>query len=152
MATEEGPELVVCDTSFIALTERAERKPEVVAHWPADEVARIEASVLAISVISLAEIRAGRLYAGWGERRAAAQEERLAGLVWIPLDTQIVDEWAELTAHGLRNGWRVKDNDLWIAATATAKDLTLVSCDRGFQSVPGLDWIYLPADPTSKAV
>lgn len=93
-----------------------------------------------------------RLYAGWGERRSAAQEERLAGLVWIPLDTQIVDEWAELKANSLQNGWSLPDNDLWIAATASAKDLTLVSCDRGFQAVPGLDWIYLPAQPESKGV
>lgn len=40
------------------------------AHWDRAVVARRDAAILAVSVFSLAEIRAGRIYAGWGQPRA----------------------------------------------------------------------------------
>lgn len=39
--------------------------PARYAHWPADTLTRIEAAILAVSVITLAEARYGYLNAGW---------------------------------------------------------------------------------------
>jgi predicted nucleic acid-binding protein len=58
---------------------------------------RIDACILAISVITLAEARYGYLNAGWGAVRIEREERRLAGFLQIPLDLTIVDEWARLS-------------------------------------------------------
>jgi predicted nucleic acid-binding protein len=50
------PETIVCDTSFIGVHERA---GGVRPNWPQAVVDRLDAAVLAISVISLAEVRVG---------------------------------------------------------------------------------------------
>lgn len=138
-----GPEVVLCDTSFLGHLERRARHPERYESWPAAELERIDAAILAVTPFSLAEIYAGRIADRWGEKRVADQDRRLAGLLRIPLDPEIVECWALLRADGLVNGWSIDENDLWIAATALAKRITLVSCDAGHARVPGLDLILL---------
>jgi predicted nucleic acid-binding protein len=150
MATElEPPEVILCDTSFVGRQEAALARPETVAHWPPDVVARLERALLAISVITLAEIRAGRIYARWGQRRADAQEARLAAFLLVPLDEDVLAEYAVLHAWSLA-GNPQKHNDLWIAATAIARGIPLVSCDRHFEQIAQdqpLDHIYLAPAP-----
>jgi predicted nucleic acid-binding protein len=112
-------------------------------------VERLDSAVLAISVFSLAEIRAGRIYANWGQRRSDAQEARLAAFVKIPLDEDILAEYANLHAWHLR-GNTTPHNDLWIAATAISRSFPLASCDDDFNRIAldhPLDHIYLPPRP-----
>lgn len=61
----------------------------------------------------------------------------------------VVDEWARLRALSRQNGWNVGDNDLWIAATASARGYGLVTCDGDQARVadPSLEVLYLPAAP-----
>lgn len=150
MATDpDAPEVVLCDTSFVSLQEASARRPERVAHWPRDVLDRLDRALLAISVISLAEIRAGRIHAGWGQRRADAQEARLAAFLLVPLDDDVLAEYAILHAWAL-GGRPQKHNDLWIAATAIARGIPLVSCDRHFEEIArehALDHIFLPPAP-----
>lgn len=73
--------------------------------------------------------RYGYLNASWGAARIEREERRLAGFLQIPLDPSIVDEWARLRVLSKQNGWNLADNDLWIAATATARGYALVTCD-----------------------
>ena len=140
------PEVILCDTSFIGLQERALREPATVAHWPAEIVSRLDQALLAISIFAIAEIRAGRLYARWGQSRSDAQEARLSAFITIPLDEKILAEYVSLHAWSLR-GHTTPHNDLWVAATALARQFPLVSCDKHFEAIAAehpLSHIYLP--------
>jgi predicted nucleic acid-binding protein len=56
-----------------------------------------------------------------------------------------VDEWARLKVLSKRNGWNVGDNDLWIAATASARGHALVPCDSDQARIddPNLEVLHL---------
>ena len=117
----------------------------VYSHWPAETLARIDAAILAISVITLAEARFGYLNAAWGPARIEREEHRLASFLQIPLDPTILDEWARLRLLSRQNGWNIADNDLWIAATASARGHALVTCDADQARLddPELEVIHL---------
>lgn len=145
MSASEAPAIVLCDSSFVGHQERAIVAPDTVAHWPADVVAMLNNTMLAISVIALAEIRAGRIYAGWGTKRCERQEARLAAFLRVPLDDAVMDQYAALHAWS-KKGHPTPHNDLWIAATAMSRDLPLVSCDKHFEGIArdhALRHIYL---------
>ncbi len=137
----------MCDTSFVGWSAKRVARPERFAHWPAEMLQRIDNAILAISVITLAEARFGYLNANWGNARIAREEQRLAGFLQVPLDLAVVDEWARLRALSKSNGWNVGDNDLWIAATASARGYALVTCDTDQARIadPKLDVLHLPA-------
>lgn len=57
-----------------------------------------------------------------------------------------VEEWARLKLLSKRNGWNVSDNDLWIAATASARGYALVTCDSDQARITDskLEVLHLP--------
>jgi hypothetical protein len=79
VSESSSPEITLCDTTFVGLQERAGTKPETIAHWPSEILERLDRAILALSVISLAEVRAGRIHGGWSDARAQRQEDRLEG-------------------------------------------------------------------------
>lgn len=101
------PERILCDTSFVAASAKRSARPNQFAHWLNETVGRLDAAILAISVITLAEARYGYLNAAWGASRIAREERRLAGFLQIPLDLLIIDEWARLKVLSRRNGWNL---------------------------------------------
>lgn len=141
------PERLVCDTSFVGASAKRSAQLDRFSHWPQKTLDRIDAAILAISVITLAEARYGYLNAGWGDARVQREERRLAGFLRIPLDLAIVDEWARLKVLSRQNGWNVADNDLWIAATASARGYALVTCDADQARIddPAVEVVHLPA-------
>lgn len=141
------PERLLCDTSFVGASAKRLAQPDRFSHWPEQTLDRIDAAILAISVITLAEARYGYLNAGWGAPRVDREERRLASFLQIPLDLTVVDEWARLKVLSRQNGWNVADNDLWIAATASARGHALVTCDADQARIadPTLDVLHLPA-------
>jgi predicted nucleic acid-binding protein len=144
-----SPEVILCDSSFVGYQERALVVPATVAHWTPSDVARVDAAILAISVIALAEIRAGRVYANWGSKRCDAQDARLAAFLAVPLDDKVVDKYVALHAWS-KKGHSTPHNDMWIAATALARALPLASCDKHFEAIAqdhGLTHIYFPPRP-----
>ena len=143
------PERLLCDTSFVAASAKRSARPDQSAHWPSETVGRVNAAILAISVITLAEARYGYLNAGWGAQRIEREEHRLAGFLQIPLDLTIVDEWARLKLLSRQNGWNLADNDLWIAATASARGHALVTCDSDQARIRDrhLEVLHLPVSP-----
>lgn len=124
--SDSPPERLLCDTSFVGASARRQD----IAAWPLVAARRVNAAILAISVITLAEARYGYLIAHWGGTRIAREERRMASFLQIPLDSMVIDEWARLRAMSKQNGWNVGENDLWIAATASARGYPLVTCDR----------------------
>lgn len=141
------PERLLCDTSFVGASAKRLAQPGRFSLWPKQTLDRIDAAILAISVITLAEARYGYLNAGWGAVRVEREERRLAGFLQIPLDLTVVDEWARLKVLSRQNGWNVADNDLWIAATASARGHALVTCDADQARIadPALEVLHLPA-------
>jgi predicted nucleic acid-binding protein len=134
----------VCDTSFLGATLRATSRPELLAHWPAGVLDRLDRARLAITPFTLAEERVGRLAARWGPKRSAKAEARLSRFALIPLDLAAVDEYARLRVETEAGGRTFGYHDLWMAAIAISRDLPLVTCDRSQSEIPGLDAIYLP--------
>jgi predicted nucleic acid-binding protein len=93
-------------------------------------MARVDAGNLAISIVTLAEARAGYVNAGWGSRKVWREELRLAAFPPILIDDPHLNEWARLSIAARRRGVVLSDNDLWIAATASVRSQVLVTCDR----------------------
>ena len=62
----------------------------------------------------------------------------VAGVTVIPPDRDIARQYAQQRSQLRAIGQLIPDNDLWIAATALARDLVLVSRDHHFDRIPGL--------------
>jgi predicted nucleic acid-binding protein len=126
-------ELALADTSvFIALEQErplSGSPPEAVA----------------VSVITVGELRLGVLATSDGPTRARRLEtlSRAEGLEPLPIDTAVAHAWAALRL-ALRDGSkRMPLNDSWIAATAIANRIPVVSQDDDYDEVPGLQVIRL---------
>ena len=95
---------------------------------------------LAVSVITIGELRAGVLAAGDVDTR----DRRLATLTAaleldpVPVDESVAAEWARLRVLLRNSGQRMPVNDSWIAATALALGVTVVTQDDGFLDLDGL--------------
>jgi predicted nucleic acid-binding protein len=148
---EPHAERILCDTSFVSPREAvALKKAGITDHWPQAVTDRLDQAVLAISVVTVAEVRSGRIAAKWGEVQTAKAEEQLAAYLRVPLDLEVLDRCVDLRAKKINNGWGLGDNDLWIAATAQARNWPLVACDLHFCDLRGeLELIYLQARPDS---
>jgi predicted nucleic acid-binding protein len=123
-------ETLICDTSFVSHLSRRKERPDRYAHWSADDLARIKAAFLAISIVTVAELRAGYMDAGWGSRKIAETERQWADFLPLLIDDPYLNAWARLWAAAKARGVAIGDNDLWIAATAAFRGQTLVTCDR----------------------
>lgn len=120
---------LICDTSFVGHLARRVRNPGPYAHWDS-MMDRVDASEPGVSVVTLAETRAGYLNAGWGLPRMVEAERRLLRFHLLPVRRSYVDEWARLRVGAQARGISLSDNDLWIAATANIVGHDLVTCDR----------------------
>lgn len=94
----------------------------------------------AISVVTIAELHAGVLAAADTETRAnrLATLEVVADMQVLPVDEAAAVAWARLRVHLVELGRRVNVNDLWIAATALANGLPVVSQDADFDPLDGV--------------
>jgi predicted nucleic acid-binding protein len=95
---------------------------------------------LAVSVITIGELRAGVLAAGdlaTRDRRLATLTAALA-LDPVPIDEEVAGAWARLRVALRDIGRRMGVNDSWIAATAIALDVPLVTQDDDHLAIPGL--------------
>lgn len=94
--------------------------------------------VLAVSVVTQAELRAGVLAA----RDLATRARRLATLEYVlrldlvPIDAAVADAWALLRVALRDLGRSMKVNDAWIAATAIALGVPVVTQDDDFAGAP----------------
>lgn len=100
----------------------------------------------AVAAQTVAELRFGGLAAGWGPKRMAQIEDLVHRAAVIAVDDRVIWTHARLRSACRRAGHALHDNahsgDLWIAASALAHNLPLVSDDRLFLGVPGLSVIH----------
>lgn len=123
------PELALADTSvFIAV-----EQDRSLADPPPKNVA--------VSVITVGELRLGVLAAGDGPTRARRLEtlSRAEALDPLPIDSSVAHAWATLRLALRDNGKRMPLNDSWIAATAIANRIPVVSQDGDYDDMPGLE-------------
>jgi predicted nucleic acid-binding protein len=93
---------------------------------------------LAVSVVTLAELRAGVLAARDLPTRARrlATLEYVIGLNLVPIDAAVADAWAVLRVALRDLGRSMKVNDAWIAATAIALRVPVVTQGDDFAGAP----------------
>ena len=94
----------------------------------------------AISVVTLAELHAGVLAARDTETRAVRMTtlDALADIQLIPVDAAAAVTWARMRVHLAEAGRRVGVNDLWIAASAAAHNLPVITQDNDFDLLEGV--------------
>ena len=93
----------------------------------------------AISPVTLAELRAGVLAAtdvGTRARRLTTLEA-VADIELLVVDEAVAEAWALLRVHLAQAGRRCNVNDLWIASTAVAHGIPVVSQDDDFAPLAG---------------
>ena len=100
---------------------------------------------LAISVITIGELRAGVLAAadvGVRDRRLATLTSALA-LEPVPIDQAVAETWARLRVSLREFGLHMPVNDSCIAATAMTLGIPVVTQDDDYLHAPGLEVIHI---------
>jgi hypothetical protein len=98
---------------------------------------------LAVSAVTIGELRAGVLAAA----DVSLRDQRLSTLIEVlrltplPVDEAVADAWARLRVALHDSGRRMDVNDSWIAATAIAHGIPVVTQDDGFVEAAGLSVI-----------
>jgi predicted nucleic acid-binding protein len=98
---------------------------------------------VAVSVITVGELRLGVLAAADGPTRARRLEtlSHAEALEPLPVDRAVAHAWATLRLALRDEAKRMPLNDSWIAATAIANRIPVVSQDDDYDDVPGLEVI-----------
>jgi len=103
-----------------------------------------------LSAVTLGEALAFAQYRDWGQPRIVMLSGLLREFVVVDIRVRaVLERYAEIDSFLKRNGRAVADNDVWIAACASAADATLLTTDRDFDPLHGmyLDRVWI--DPRS---
>ena len=89
---------------------------------------------LGVSIITIGELRAGVLAADDVEIRAVrlATLTRALSLDPVDIDDDVAEQWARLRVLLRDSGKRMPVNDSWIAATAMALEVPIVTQDEDY--------------------
>ena len=138
MTAAEQSDVVVADTMVISAIIDAHRNPDRAVAYEA----LIAGRPAVVSFVTVTELRYGALRAGWGDLRRRSLERDLARLVVAQPDDVVIEACAALRdrchriGHGL--GQKIHEADRWVAATAMAYSVPLVSDDAIFRDVAEL--------------
>ncbi len=95
-----------------------------------------------MSFQTVAEVRYGALFRGWGTVRLRRMEAEIARIEIVHSGSELIRTYAELRVACQRAGHalsqREHDADRWIAATAIRLGIPLISNDGVFENAPGL--------------
>jgi predicted nucleic acid-binding protein len=109
------------------------------------DVARFADFEWGISAITLGELRLGVLQA----RNPEAASRRLSTYQLaqrfeaLTIDEEVSDAWALLVSRLRASGRKVPINDSWIAATAIAHQVPIVTQDSDYDAMPGVEVMRL---------
>ena len=114
------------------------------------EAARFDASRFAdfewgISVVSLSELRLGVLRATDPQvaSRRLSTYQLAQQFQPLPVDEAVSDAWALLVSRLRQDGRKVPVNDSWIAATAIANGVPIVTQDSDYDAMPDVEVIRI---------
>lgn len=93
-----------------------------------------------VCAITVGELHAGVLAATDLDVRARrlATLETISDIEVLTIDAEVAAVWGRLRVHLAERGRRINVDDLWIAATATAHGLPVVSQDDDFAPLTGV--------------
>lgn len=119
---------VLLDTNVLSETQRPAPDARVLA-W----LDGVDEDRVFMSVASIAELRRGVALLDEGRRRSALTvwlandlTARFSGRI-LPIDHGVAERWGDLMAESRRRGTALSTMDGFFAATALARDLTLVT-------------------------
>ncbi|HVY78292.1 MAG TPA: PIN domain-containing protein [Solirubrobacterales bacterium] len=127
--SEERPDRGLLDTSvFVALEEGRPVRRDFLPRQSA------------ISVVTHAELRVGVLLAEDIESRdlRIATLEASRRFAALPVDDEVARAWSQMRAYLAASGARVAVNDMWIAATAVAYEMPVMTQDGDFDALSGV--------------
>ena len=101
-----------------------------------DLIASLADEGIAVSVIAYGEIYEGLLGTASPERRIAEFDDCISTVDLVAPTLDVARQYAAIRLQLRSQGLLIPDNDMWIAATAQAFDLILVSRDSHFGRVP----------------
>lgn len=114
------------------------------------EAARFDARRFAgfewgVSVVTLGELRLGVLQAGDPEAaaRRLSTYQLAQRLEPLAVDEAVSDAWALLISRLRSEGRKAPINDSWIAATAIAHGVPIVTQDSDYDAMPGVEVIKI---------
>lgn len=94
----------------------------------------------AISVVTKAELRVGIFAAEDIETRdrRLMTFELANRILALPVDEAVSRAWAQMRAYVGASGQKVRVNDMWIAATAAAHEIPVITQDADFDAMNGV--------------
>ena len=100
---------------------------------------------IAVSIVTVGELRVGVLAAADVDTRDRRLGTLLRALELrpFPIDDAVAEAWARLRIALRDRGVRMPVNDSWIAATAMALGVPVVTQDSDYADVPGLDVVHV---------
>jgi predicted nucleic acid-binding protein len=100
---------------------------------------------LAVSFITIGELRAGVLAATDLDTRDLRLRTLMAAVSLdpVPVDDRVAEAWARLRVVLAQAGLRMPANDSWIAATAMALGVPVVTQDEDYDELPGVRVIHV---------
>lgn len=135
------PRRALADTSIFVGLEAQRFEPD-----------QVEDYEWGISVITLGELRLGVLQAADPEAasRRLSTYQLAQQFEALPVDDAVSDAWALLVSKLRAARRKAPINDSWIAATAIAHRIPVVTQDDDYDDMPGLEVIKIPtAQPDS---
>lgn len=131
---------ILIDTDVLSFIFKGDSR--AVAYAP-----HLDGCLLVISFMTVAELDRWALGRSWGRERRALLEEYLKNFVVHPFDRDLCRHWAEVSDDARRRrGREINCNDAWIAATAVAHEIPLVTHNaRHFADIRDLRVISEPA-------
>jgi len=104
-----------------------------------EHVRKLEPAVLALSLITYAELWEGVYYARDPKASQEKLDEFIANVIMLPVTDAICRRFGQIRGHLRKSGKPTGDFDLLIAATALEHNLVLISNNRRhFENIHGL--------------
>lgn len=129
--------LIDTDVWSMVFTLRKDRSPDVLA-WRRLLLGRLPV----IAAQTEAELRFGAEMRNWGPDRLAALESQLLKTPTLPVTSAVIQAFVTVKAGCQRAGHalgaKLHTGDAWVAATASAYDLPLLSGDGIYVGAPGI--------------
>lgn len=101
----------------------------------------LSGKVAGIAFVTVAEMYYGAEKNRWGDARRQELEELLKNFVVLPYSNEIAKVYARVVVERERAGRPISWPDAWIAAIALWHGIPLVTHDRDFKDIAGLQLI-----------
>lgn len=137
------PDGCVVDTDVLSYLFRRDTRAEVYQPY-------LTGTLVAVSFMTIAELDRWALQRNWGRGRQERMAAFLSRFMIVLVDRELCRTWAEVGDQARRNGRPIHAADGWIAATAIALGMPLITNNRSdFAGVR--DLLILPEALPSKS-